>query len=186
VAYGTEQYRSIAGSADHRRLVASVANPSASLWTVPILDRPAEDGDAKPMALPTVRALAPRFGGRSLFYLSSQGTGDGLWRFEDGKAVEVLRGSDEAWFQPPAVSAVRAEETTVGLPAIRLRVEAKRYRFVQDGRAVAYAQGTSAAQDFWLLDIATKDSRHLRLVNNPAATQSFDVTADGKQIVFDR
>ena len=105
VAYGTEQYLSIAGSADHRRLVASVANPSASLWTVPILDRPAEDGDAKPMALPTVRALAPRLAGRSLFYLSSQGTGDGLWRFEDGKAVEILKGSDEALFEPPAVSA---------------------------------------------------------------------------------
>ena len=105
VAYGTEQYLSIAGSADHRRLVASVANPSASLWTVPILDRPAEDGDAKPMVLPTVRALAPRLAGRSLFYLSSQGTGDGLWRFEDGKAVEILKGSDEALFEPPAVSA---------------------------------------------------------------------------------
>ena len=96
VAYGTEQYLSIAASADRRRLVASVANPSASLWTVPILDRPAEDGDANPMALPTVRALAPRLAGRSLFYLSSQGTGDGLWRFEDGKAVEILKGSDEA------------------------------------------------------------------------------------------
>src|SRR5881628_160653 len=72
---------------------------------VPILDRPAEDGDAKPMALPTVRALAPRLAGRSLFYLSSQGTGDGLWRFEDGKAVEILKGSDEALFEPPAVSA---------------------------------------------------------------------------------
>jgi len=105
IAYGTEQYLSIAGSADQRRLVASVANRSASLWTVPILDRPAEDGDVKPMALPTVRALAPRLAGRSLFYLSSQGTGDGLWRFEDGKAVEILKGSDGALFEPPAVSA---------------------------------------------------------------------------------
>jgi len=58
VAYGTEQYLTLAGSADHRRLVASVANPSASLWTVPIRDRPAEDGDEKPMSLPTARALA--------------------------------------------------------------------------------------------------------------------------------
>ena len=36
---------------------------------------------------------------------SSQGTGDGLWRFEDGKAVEILKGSDEGLFEPPAVSA---------------------------------------------------------------------------------
>ncbi len=292
VAYGTEQYLSIAGSADHRRLVASVANPSASLWTVPILDRPAEDGDAKPMVLPTVRALAPRVAGRSLFYLSSQGTGDGLWRFEDGKAVEILKGSDEALFEPPAVSAdgrqvavilrrdrklrlhvlsadggdlrslaeaidirgsvswspdgkwivaggiddrgpglfkvslhhdapvrliagtardpvwspsedlivytgenvsvdapllaIRADGTSVELPAIRLRVEGKRYRFLPNGLALVYAQGPFPAQDFWLLDLVTKKSRQLSRLNNSAATQSFDVTADGKQIVFDR
>jgi Tol biopolymer transport system component len=293
VAYGTEQYLSIAGSADHRRLVASVANPTASLWTVPILDRPAEDVDAQPMALPTVRALAPRVAGRALFYLSSQGTGDGLWRFEDGKAVEVLKGSDESLFEPPAVSAdgrrvavilrrdgkrrlhvlsadggdlqalaeaidieksvcwspddkwivaggiddrgpglfkipldhgaavrlvagtaldpvwspsgdlivytganvsvdapmlaIRADGTSVDFPPIRLRVEGKRYRFVPNGKALVYAQGPFPAQDFWLLDLTTKKSRQLtRLNNNSAATQSFDVTADGKQIVFDR
>jgi Tol biopolymer transport system component len=292
VAYGTEQYLSIASSAGHRRLVASVANPSAGLWTVPILDHPAEDGDAKPMVLPTVRALAPRLAGRSLFYLSSQGSGDGLWRFEDGKAVEILKGSDEALFEPPAVSAdgrqvavilrrggklrlhvlsadggdlrslaepidirgsvcwspdgkwivaggiddrgpglfkipldrgapvrliagtardpvwspagdlivytgqnvsvdapllaIRAEGTNVELPPIRLRVEGKRYRFLPNGLALVYAQGPFPAQDFWLLDLATKKSRRLSRLNNSAATPSFDVTADGKQIVFDR
>jgi Tol biopolymer transport system component len=292
VAYGTEQYLSIAGSGDHGRLVATVANPSASLWTVPILDRPAEEGDAKPMALPTVRALAPRFAGQSLFYLSSQGTGDGLWRFEDGKAAEILKGSDEALFEPPAVSAdgrqlavilrrdgkrrlhvvsaeggdlqsladpididgsvcwspdgrwivaggiddrgpgvfkipvnhgepvrlitgsgrdpvwsssvdlivytganvsvdapllaIRADGTNVEMPSIRLRVEGQRYRFVPNGRALVYAQGPSPAQDFWLLDLATKKSRQLTRFHNSAATRSFDVTADGTQIVFDR
>jgi serine/threonine protein kinase len=292
VAYGTEQYLSIAGSADHRRLVAVVANPSANLWTVPILDHPAEDGDAKPMVLPTVRALGPRLAGRSLFYLSSQGTGDGLWRFEDGKAVEILKGSDDALFEPPAVSAdgrqlavilrrdgklrlhvlsgdggdlqslaepidirgsvcwspdgkwivaggiddrghglfkipldhgapvrlaagtaldpvwspsgdlivytganvsvdapllaIRPDGTKVELPAIRLRVEGKRYRFVPNGLALVYAQGPFPAQNFWLLDLVTKKSRQLSRLTNSAATQSFDVTADGKQIVFDR
>jgi Tol biopolymer transport system component len=291
--YGTQQYRSIAASADHRRLVASVANPSASLWTVPILDRPAEDEDAKAMALPTLRALAPRIAGRLLFYLSSQGTGDGLWRYEDGKeAVEILKGSDEALFVPPAVSAdgrrlavilrregkrrlhvlsadggdlqtlaapididgsvcwspdgkwivaggiddrgpglfkipqdhgavvrliagtardpvwspsgdlivytganvsvdapllaIRVDGTSVEMPAIRLRVEGKRYRFVPNGQALVYAQGPFPAQDFWLLDLATKKSRQLTRFKSSAATQSFDVTADGKQIVFDR
>jgi WD40 repeat protein len=292
VAYGTEQYLSIATSADHRRLVASVANPSASLWTVPILDRPAEEEEAKPMALPTVRALAPRLAGQALFYLSSQGTGDGLWRFEDGKAVEILKGSDESLSEPPAVSAdgrrlavilsrdgqrrlhvlsadggdlqplaerididgsvcwspdgkwivaggiddggpalfkipldhgapvrliagtardpvwspagdlivytganvsvdapllaIRADGTNVELPAIRLRVEGKRYRFLPSGLALVYAQGPFPAQDFWLLDLATKRSRQLSRFHSSAATWSFDVTADGKQIVFDR
>ena len=292
VAYGTEQYLSLAGSADHRRLVASVANRSASLWTVPILDRPAEDRDAKPMALPTVRAFAPRVAGQSLFYLSSQGAGDGLWRFDDGKSVEILKGSDEALLEPPAVSAdgrqlavilrrdgklrlhvlsadggdlqslaesidirgsvgwspdekwiiaggiddrgpglfkipldhgttvrllagtardpvwsssgdlivysganvsadapllaIRADGTKVELPAIRVRVEGKRYRFLPNGLALVYAQGPFPAQDFWLLDLVTKKSRQLSRLNNSAATPTFDVTADGKQIVFDR
>jgi hypothetical protein len=49
-----------------------------------------------------------------------------------------------------------------------------------------YAQGPFPAQDFWLLDLTTKRSRQLSRFNNSAATRSFDVTADGKQIVFDR
>jgi hypothetical protein len=52
--------------------------------------------------------------------------------------------------------------------------------------AIVYAQGPFPAQDFWLLDLATKKSRQLTRFNNSAATLSFDVTLDGKQIVFDR
>ena len=82
--------------------------------------------------------------------------------------------------------AIRPDGTNVELPAIRLRVEGKRYRFLPNGLALVYAQGPFPAQDFWLLDLATKKSRQLSRLNNSAATQSFDVTADGKQIVFDR
>jgi Tol biopolymer transport system component len=82
--------------------------------------------------------------------------------------------------------AIRADGTNVELPAIRLRVEGKRYRFLPNGLALVYAQGPFRAQDFWLLDLATKRSRQLSRLNNSAATQSFDVTADGRQIVFDR
>jgi len=72
---------------------------------VPILNRVAEERDAKPYPVGTVRALGPRFGGKSLFYLSSRGTGDGLWRFEDGQTTEIWKGSDGALLEPPAVSA---------------------------------------------------------------------------------
>jgi Tol biopolymer transport system component len=85
--------------------VATVANPTASLWSVPILAGLAEERDVKPFPLPTVRALAPRFGGAGLFYLSSRGTGDGLWRFQDGQAVEVWNGGQGGLFEAPAVSA---------------------------------------------------------------------------------
>ena len=59
----------------------------------------------KPVVLPTVRAHAPRYGGTSLFYLSSRGGGDGLWRFENGEVTEIWRGVDGALLEPPAVSA---------------------------------------------------------------------------------
>src|SRR5262249_36719578 len=104
-AYGIEQYLSVAASADRRRLVATVANPSATVWSIPILDRLAGEDDEKPLALPTVRALAPRVGGTALFYLSSLSTGDGLWRFQDGQALEIWKAGEGALFEPPAVSA---------------------------------------------------------------------------------
>jgi len=65
----------------------------------------AEERDAKPYPVGTVRALGPRFGGTSLFYLSSRGTGDGLWRYQDGQTTEIWKGSDGALLDPPAVSA---------------------------------------------------------------------------------
>jgi serine/threonine protein kinase/Tol biopolymer transport system component len=104
VSIGLERYLSVAASNDGRRLVATVAQPTSSLWSVPILDRPAEERDVAPYPTPTVRASAPRFGRASLFYLSSSGPGDGLWRLQDGKAVEIWKGSDQALFDSPSVS----------------------------------------------------------------------------------
>ena len=105
ISFGLEKYVSVAASADGRHLVATEASPIASLWSVPILNRVAEERDAKPYPVGTVRALGPRFGGTSLFYLSSRGTGDGLWRFQDGQTTEIWKGSDGALLDPPAVSA---------------------------------------------------------------------------------
>ena len=101
---GLEQYTSVQASADGRKLVATISNPVAALWTVPILDGVAEEHDVKPFAVPNVRALAPRFGGSSLFYLSSLGTGDGLWRLRDGQVTEIWKGADGALLETPAVS----------------------------------------------------------------------------------
>jgi len=104
VSFGLNQYTSIGGSADGRKLVVTTSSPKANLWTVPILDRLAEESDAKPFPPSNVRALAPRFGGTALFYLSSLGTGDGLWRYQGGQALEIWKGADGALLEPPAVS----------------------------------------------------------------------------------
>ena len=101
---GLEVYTSVDASADGRKLVASVANPTATLWSVPILDRPATEADVTPVKVSSVRAYAPRFGASGLFYLSSRGGGDGLWRDDNGQATEIWRGSEGALREPTAVS----------------------------------------------------------------------------------
>ena len=291
-SFGLEQYTSVEASADGRKLVATISNPVAGLWSVPILNRLAEEHDVKPFTVPTVRALAPRFGGASLFYLSSLGTGDGLWRLRDGQVTEIWRGADGALLETPAVSpdggrvaivlrrsgkrqmhmlsadgaelrpiaegidvqgascwspdgrwivtggssasgpglfkipleggspvrlaagpalnpvwspdgnlivyagtnvstfapllAVHPDGTGVELPQINLRRLGERVRFLPDGKSLIYMQGLLASQDFWLLDLASMKSRPLTRLQNRATMRTFDVTSDGKQIVFDR
>jgi len=289
---GLEQYTSVQASTDGRKLVATISNPVAGLWTVPILDRIAEEHDVKPFTVPNVRALAPRFSGASLFYLSSLGAGDGLWRLRDGETSEIWKGADGALLETPAVSpdggrvaivlrrsgkrqlhilsadgaelqpiadgivaqgsscwspdakwiviggsdatgpglfkipleggspvrlvsgpalnpvwspdgnlivytgtnvssfapllAVRPDGTGVELPHISLRRLGEHVRFSPDGKSLIYMQGLLAAQDFWLLDLASMKSRPLTKLQNRATMRTFDVTSDGKQIVFDR
>jgi Tol biopolymer transport system component len=104
VSSGLQQFTSISGSKDGRQFVASVANPRAGLWTVPILDRPAEQKHVQPFGPKGVRALAPRVSGSALFYLSALGTGDGLWRFRNEQTAEIWKGSEGGLLEPAAVS----------------------------------------------------------------------------------
>jgi Tol biopolymer transport system component len=104
VSSGVEQYTALAATADGRRLVASVVNPQINLWSIPITARTVEEQDVEAFQLPTERSRAPRFGGGSLFYLSSRDGADGLWSYRDGKVAEIWKGSDGALRSPAAVS----------------------------------------------------------------------------------
>ena len=104
VSSGLEQYTALGASADGRRLAASVVNARVNLWSVPITSRIIEESAVQAFELPTARALAPRFGGGWLFYLSSRDGADGLWSFRDGKAQEIWKGSEGALQAPAAVS----------------------------------------------------------------------------------
>ena len=105
ISFGVEKYTSLAGTPDGRRLVATVANPGAALWTVPIPSTGvAEETDAKPFPLSTAFASAPQVGGNSLYYLSSFGAGEGVWRFDQGPSTEIWKGTDGAVLASPAPS----------------------------------------------------------------------------------
>src|SRR5262249_34954509 len=82
--------------------------------------------------------------------------------------------------------AMRPDGTSVELPSIQVRVGGERHRFLPDGTGLVYMQGLSISQDFWLLDLTSKKTRQLTRLKNSGAMRTFDITPDGKQIVFDR
>ena len=61
-----------------------------------------------------------------------------------------------------------------------------RARFVPGTNLLVYMQGILPPQDFWMLDIDTRKTRQLTRLTGRAAMRTFDITPDGRQIVFDR
>jgi Tol biopolymer transport system component len=82
--------------------------------------------------------------------------------------------------------AIRPDGTPVRLPAIQLRRNGERLRFAPDGTALIYMQGELRAQNFWRLDLATMSTRQLTDFKQRDTMRTFDVTSDGKRIIFDR
>ena len=104
-----EQYRSLAAAAEargqSRRLVATIANPASSIWSVPITGSVAAERSAYRVALPTARAVAPRLArDGALWYLASRGGPDALWRLVGDSAAEMWRPPDGAIMGAVAMS----------------------------------------------------------------------------------
>ena len=101
-----EQYLSVAvDEVQPHHLVATVANPTAGLWTVPIANDVQPESAVKPIQAANTRALSPRYAGDYLAFLSSKGGADGLWRLDNnGTAVELWKGGDGGVVAAPAIS----------------------------------------------------------------------------------
>lgn len=108
ISQGVEEYQSVAGSADGRRLAVTVSNPVASLWTVPITTEIVDESAVRRVAVPAAQAQGPRYARDGLLYLAGKGGADGLWRWKDGSAVEVWRGSAGAVIAAPGVASTGA------------------------------------------------------------------------------
>jgi Tol biopolymer transport system component len=142
--------------------------------------------------------------GTSIVSEGSDSKGEGLFKIpiDGGPPVRLRSGPalDPVWspagnlivygganvFTSVPLVAVRPDGTPVEMPAITLRREGERVRFLPDGSGLVYMQNATPAQDFWLLDLATMKSRPLAQLNNSAKMRTFDITPDEKQIVFDR
>ena len=54
------------------------------------------------------------------------------------------------------------------------------------GRELVLMQGGFRRQNLWLLDLTTGRQRQLTNLQPGSTPRSFDISADGKQILFDR
>jgi len=163
------------------------------------LDRPVEEREATPYQTPAARALAPRFGKDSLFFLSSSGPGDGLWRVQNGKAVEIWRGSDGTLIESPAVSPLGDRVAVVlkrqgKLQLTLVSADGADHRSVAEGIDVRgtsawspdakwIATGGTDAQGAGLFKIPVAGGAPVRLVTGPAINPAW--SPNGELIAYE-
>jgi Tol biopolymer transport system component/predicted Ser/Thr protein kinase len=108
LSVGIEQYNSIAAaepiSGRPRRLVASVSNPSASLWSIPMRTSTAQESDASIVPVPSAQISGPQFGPGFMLYLSAREVSDSLWKLQGSTATELWKASDGTVLAAPAIT----------------------------------------------------------------------------------
>jgi len=79
---------------------------------------------------------------------------------------------------------IRADGTPVSMAEVGVRVGGA-HRFLPSGRGLIYLRNVES-KDFWLLDFATNTTRQLTHFSDRGFLSTFDVTPDGKYLIFDR
>ena len=81
---------------------------------------------------------------------------------------------------------ITPDRQSFALPEIRVPYAVNPYRFLPDGKSLVVMQGVLWRQNFRLVDLATGGRRQLTDLRPEFLMKSFDVSPDGKQILFDR
>jgi len=100
----------------------------------------------------------------------------------DGKLI-LYSGTPRARSVP--VKAVTPDGAPHTIPSISVDRVGDSYRFLADGRLVVKLGGFRR-QDFWLLDLVSGQRRQLTRLRPGNSLPRFDVSPDGKRIVFER
>jgi Tol biopolymer transport system component len=79
---------------------------------------------------------------------------------------------------------VRPDGTPVQMPEVRVRVGGA-HRFLRSGRGLVYLRNVEST-NFWLFDLDSNTDRQLTHLSDRGYLTTFDITPDGKYLVFDR
>jgi Tol biopolymer transport system component len=101
----------------------------------------------------------------------------------DGSFI-LYRQTDKAQLQ-----AVTPEGSSypITLPPLQFRNAVNNpYRFLPDGKQIVALRGTYRQDNFWLVDLRSGQMRQITDLRPGFSITSFDVSQDGKNILFDR
>ena len=85
-----------------------------------------------------------------------------------------------------SVKAVNADGTPHHLPNLILTRGARRLAFLGGDDALVILKGDISHKEFWLVNLETGRERQLTNLGREFAIGDFDVSADGREIIFDR
>jgi Tol biopolymer transport system component len=151
---GIDRYTSLSASADGSQVAATVASSKGTLWRMGMENQSASGASAgTSISISTARGSSPRLGPGYLLYVSSSGTGDGIWKVADGTSTEL-------W---------NASAKVIGGPDI-----------APDGRRIAFSVEQRGRTALYVMDA---DGTNLRAVTDALALRGAPAwTTDGKSL----
>jgi Tol biopolymer transport system component len=101
---GLDQYTSLAGSADGRRLLFTISSPKRSLWRLQIPAQPSEVSSPVRIGVTTSAGFSPRLGPDYLLYVSASGTRESIWKISNNGETELWNAEGAQILGGPAIS----------------------------------------------------------------------------------